>query len=255
MGFNGGLAQANLDFPNPYTIPWALNACKMALHTWVANSASNNDWPSLLNSNGYPTAMPPGGGATWKSSQLWIPGQVNDVWVLDWVGTATMSLASAATGGSITENIVNSNRREYTIASGPPFTNNADGSAYPVFLVQITISVLTGTLSNVRLYNKANETLINGAGATSIFDPNFLAIVGKIGCLRFMNWHQCNSTRNYQWADRHVEADFNWAGDFLRGSYWYGTATQSTNTYTRPELARDIDARSDRAVLASCASC
>src|SRR6185369_1008711 len=117
---NSGLAQVGLWFPEPTFDWWAINACKQQVNAWVASAASNTNWPSLIDDNGYPTAIPAGAGAKWISSQLYIYGTSPDIWVLDWVGTATLGITTTAfTGGGLSESVINSNRREYTITGTP----------------------------------------------------------------------------------------------------------------------------------------
>lgn len=219
---NGGKAGVNLFTPDPFNCDfWAVNVLKMS-SGWVASGASNTTWGSLLDNDGVPTAMPAGGGATWIASQAYFYGQAGDQWVLDWQGTATLSITGVVSGG-LTEVINSANKRTYTL-TGSPTTG-------PIKLSFLTISALT-TLTNVRLYRAIDASKINGSGATSIFTAEFLSRAKSYGVLRFMDWAYCNQSRLYNWDKRNIESNFNWVGAKWRGSWFYGAATQSLNKYT-----------------------
>lgn len=198
----------------------------------AASGSWTGDPLSLLNQYGYPQAMPSGAGTTWTSQQLYIYGAASDVWVLDWDGTATMALTTNGwTSGSMSSNTINSNRIEYTLSGSPNYTSG--GVRYPALLMTLTISAITTPPTKIRLYRKEYESLINGSGATSYFDPNFLTRIQGFGYLRFMDWLRTNATRIVRWADRHTLNDLSWTNLKQNGAWSVGTATgDNTNLYT-----------------------
>jgi hypothetical protein len=238
--YNGGKAQINLWGTAGYIDNWAINVCKQQAFTFQGADSSNvlltnQNWRSLINDRGYPTGMPVDVGAKWVSSQLYIYGVANDVWVLDWPGdTATMSLTLLSGGGGLTENIISSTRREYTITGSPTNTLDAGVTTIAGLLVSLRITAVT-SLSNIRLYRKNDEALLSGSDATSYFTPEFLNRVKQFGVIRFMDWAAINATRIVKWAHRSVLTDYMWGGAVTKGSWWYGTATQgANNAYTVP---------------------
>ena len=209
---------------------WAINFCKMS-GPWQASGASDGTWPSLINSTGYPTGMPNGGGAKWISQQLYGYGVAGDVWVLDWVGSATFNLATNGwASGSISQTLNTSNRQEYTLAGNPQWTDG--GLPTAALLLQLQITAISTTPSNIRLYRKDQESLINGSGATAIFNPNFLARTKSFGVLRFMDYANCNGNRVYKWDYINAEANFNWLYQYTNSAWFYGVASQALNAYT-----------------------
>jgi hypothetical protein len=237
---NGGLAQINMWFSAPaYYDPWALNAFKQMENGWNAVSsggAVDAGWQALIDGNGYPTAMPSGTGTlTWNSGQLWLPCVNGETWVIDCPGdTATLTLVSTTSGLTLTEDVGarTDTRREYLVG-GDYSANAVSNGTMPtnVCLVSARITALT-SLTEARLYNKAHESLINGTGATSHFNPEFLNRVKQFGAIRFMDWAQCNTSKIRRWADNNVEADCSWSGRKWRGDWWHGVATKALNTYT-----------------------
>lgn len=226
MGHNGGKVQINLWFPDPYYEFWSLNAIKM-MQGWVGSGASDNLWPSLIGNDGLPTAMPNGVGASWVSKQLYIYGQDQDVWVLDWTGTATFSLSSTGwTAGSFSRTLNQANRQEFTLSGSP--TSGGLGAA----LISLQISSMSGAISNIRLYRKEYESLINGSGATAMFDARFLNRVKKFGIIRFMDWCNCNLSLCLDPSYLGAITDCSWRENKLRGASFYGQATVSKNKYT-----------------------
>lgn len=221
---NGGLAQANLHFPPAYYDNWAINACKIQGNDWVGTSASDTDWPSLINDRGYPQAMPNGGGAFWASSQLYIDGPAGTVWTLDWEGTATFTLTSSV-GGSISSATISSNEMEFTLGSG--MANAIDGQPSNSWLVSLRITAMSTPVNNIRLYKTAHKSLINGSGITSKITPESLARFAGVGSIRFMDWAHCNANRTAKLADQNTIDDYKWAGAKTKASWFFGTATDS----------------------------
>ena len=117
---NGGLAQIGLDFQEAYYDIWAVNILKQSLGI-TTNNATDNNWPALFNSDGYPTALPTGG--TWIYSQSYVYGNAADKWVLDWEGTGcTVAVTFPSWSGcTFNENVGErtNNKRTYTIAGTP----------------------------------------------------------------------------------------------------------------------------------------
>jgi len=230
---NGGLAQIGLDFQEAYYDIWAVNILKQSLGI-TTNNATDNNWPALFNSDGYPTALPTGG--TWIYSQSYVYGNAGDKWVLDWPGTGnTVAITFPSWSGcTFNENVGErtNNKRTYTIAGTP--TGTESGVAGGPMKVTVTISAIGTGFGDVRLYRDSDSSLINGSGATSIYTTEFLNRIKQFGVIRFMDWNRCNTARTYKWDYRRPETAASWTGPIVRGAWYYGAATFSSpvNTYT-----------------------
>jgi hypothetical protein len=232
---NGGLAQIGLWFQEAYYDIWAVNILKQSLGI-VATGTVNNDWPSLYNSDGYPTAMPTGGG-TWIYSQTYVYGNAGDKWILDWEGTSCTVAITAPTwsGCTFAENVGErtNNKRTYTIAGTPTGTEAPVVAGGPM-KVTVTISAIGSGFGNPRLYRDSDTSNIAGSGATSIYTIEFLNRVKQFGIIRFMDWNRCNTARTYKWDYRNTESSAVWAGFKNNGAWYYGAAspTAISNTFT-----------------------
>jgi hypothetical protein len=231
---NGGLAQINLDFQEMYYDAWAVNVLKQSLGI-TTNNATDNNWPALYNSDGYPTALPTGG--TWIFSQTYVYGNAGDKWVLDWEGTSCTVAITAPTwvGCTFAENVGErtNNKRTYTIAGTPTGTEAPVVAGGPM-KVTVTISAIGSGFGNVRLYRDSDSALVAGSGATSIFTTEFLNRVKQFGSIRFMDWTRCNTARTYKWDYRNTESSAIWSGFKNNGAWYYGAAspTATSNTFT-----------------------
>jgi hypothetical protein len=231
---NGGRAQVGLLFPDSYYDVFSVDMMKQSLG-FFPQGASNNNWPFLLNADGFPNALPTGG--TWGVSQCYIYGTAGTVWVLDWTlasGAATIAMTAGFTGGGLTENIISSTRREYTITGTPQNTTDGLNTPGGVAKVNIPITALSGRLTSLRLYRKTDESRLAMGGAEALFTSEFLGRTDPFGSQRFMDWMRCNEGRPYRWEHRRPDTHFSWAAQIVNGDYFYGTMTNTAplNTFT-----------------------
>jgi hypothetical protein len=232
---NGGRAQIGMDFQEAYYDIWAINMLKQSLGV-IATGTVNNDWPALYNSDGYPTAMPSGGGS-WIFSQVYVYGNAGDKWILDWEGTSNTVAITFPTwsGCTFNENVGErtNNKRTYTIAGTPTGTESPVVAGGPM-KVTVTVSAIGTGFGNVRLYRDSDTSNIAGSGATSIFTTEFLNRIKQFGVIRFMDWNRCNTARTYKWDYRNTEASAGWSGFKNNGAWYYGAAspTATSNTFT-----------------------
>lgn len=233
---NNGKAQIGLWFPPATYDVWAVDMMKQS-NGFLAVNDTSNTWPSLMNSDGYPTAQPAAG--SWFVSQLYMYGSDGDKWTLDWTssggGTTTISLNASWTGGSLSQTASTATSKEYTIVGSPVGTEPSTGAvAGSVAKVTITISALSGTLTSLRLYRNTDASRLNASDATAIFRQEFLDRVKTFGCIRFMDWANCNSARTYSWNNLRPDTYFGWAGAYRSSAFFYGTAspTATSNTFT-----------------------
>lgn len=215
MVHNGGRAQGNLYAPQPFYDYWALNNLDMAGALIGMNATE--DWRLLFDDYELPTRIPTGTGARWQAA-IYLYGDVGFVWVLDWPGVNTCNLG----GSFLTLTLSSSNRKEYTINTEKLFPSAA----------QFEISSMTSGFGKPRLYPKIYESLINGSGATSKFDPRFLARQSGMGATRTMDWSETNRTRLINWSDRKVEGCFSYQSERRKVAWWCGAATRSKNRLT-----------------------
>ncbi len=237
MAHNGGRALVDVDLPNSaYQAPF-LNALK-SCNGWftIQGSGATTDYLTLFDNRGYPTQMA-GGSTTWFLPQIWVWGAAGDTWVLDWPGTAAMTLTINLTSGGYTTNVVSSNRIEYTLTGTPQYSTFGDGTPIPALLSSISItSMSTNTFAggDIRLYLKNGspsgpdyETRLNNG---EIFTPKFTSVVGKFGVIRFMTW--CVTNQNVagyvgKWADRPpVDSITYWNNQLptIRSQYYAGAS-------------------------------
>lgn len=236
MAFNGGKAQVNVTLANPFLNFPFINACKAQGLPWLAVNSTDNAWHTFYDSNGYPTQMPNGASAVWETNQLWMYGQDGDVWVLDWPGTATLSLAAFFVTGSISANPISANRIEYTLTGGASMGSDSNGYINAALLCRITISTMganTFADGDIRFYPKSQESLLN---AGHIFNPNFASVTGPFGCLRSMNWCfdvQQPTISIGQYGNRKTASAYSYFsfGDFLTNIFC-GASTNSGNDYS-----------------------
>jgi hypothetical protein len=219
---NGGRALINFWNPKPYYECIFLDAFKQMEDTWQG-AGTSEDWYALFDERGYPTRMPTGGGATWVSSGLWIDRPTaGEVWVLDWPGTATVTLTHA----NATQSIISSNRREYTfteVAAG----NLETGYPNPASLVTVTISSMSANAfvgGQIRLYKKAYESRVV---AGEIFDPRYFDRVRYFGVQRFLDWTLAGGQDNncVNWEHRPSADTMSYVAGRVLPTLWAGVST------------------------------
>lgn len=243
MSHNGGRAQVNVTLPAPYYDYPFLNACKMATLPFTAVSATDDTWYQNFDSRGYPTQMPNGAGAVWHGDQIWIYGQTGDIWVLDWPGTATLTLTNSFVSGGFTETSINANRKEYTFTGSIAGGNLVDGVyENSALLCRLTISSMSPNAfagGDIRLFRKDQESLIN---AGQVFQPGFISRMGKFGVVRFMDWCFDNTTGTIsvgQWADRKSVNSYSYfsTGDILSNRYCGSSTGTNAQVVSQPPTA------------------
>lgn len=214
--------QCNLWFPfNGMEYPF-INLARMMTDVWRAVGATEDHY-ALLDNNGYPTKMATGMIEPYKTFiNLYLTN--NDPWVLEWDGSATLSIGIVTAGVSASTNVISSNRIEYTITSGSLAFN-------ATFLIQLNIEATTfgNNGRNIRLYRKSHETLLN---AGQVWAPHFISRYTGLGRLRFMDYQNTNENQQMLWAHRSLTTDCSWLGYTLRKDTYCGLATQSSNDWT-----------------------
>lgn len=246
MPHNGGRLQQNLWFSNGYIENWAINVVKQmgsVFFAWddvsqadVTTGAYVSDWPFLLNSDGYPTAMPPGTNPRWIGAQVWIWGDVGDTWDLVYPPQHTVTLASSS-NIVLTESIIASGHKRYTISGTPPW-NAGKFSA----LCQIRITAMSGSdwSEGIQCYATKLGGVATGyadlLASGEIFLPDFLARCGygetPFGKIRFMDWQATNSNINILATHLRSASNVSWISPRVDSTTYAGTATKSGNAYT-----------------------
>lgn len=221
---NFDISYADDDFP-------FLDVVHMVSRPWEMFGAITD--PNLLiGANGYPSAMPDGGAqpVTYSAIYLTDPA-LNDKWVLTYSGTGRIVTNFYSPSGiTVVCDPVDcnpsSNRVEYTITTG----SSGISTGGPIS-VQFIISSITSPLSNMSMFRKSQETLLNSGEK---WNPDFLAKYTPFGRARFMNWQGTNTSPIVRWVDRTTTSNLSWSGHNLNTSVYSGLATLSGNAYTAP---------------------
>lgn len=182
---------------------------------WLYTNTSTGVSPADLDSNGYPTVINNGG----VRQSVYLPDDASRPWsgryVLTWTGGGTVSVGSGTAQSPYTS---------------PSSTGRIE---FIPTAKQITVTITATPVTDLKLFYKADESLIN-AGET--WNPTFLAKLteAKIGVIRFMDWLQLNGTSNKSnvslWAHRKPLTYYNWQAYENRASLFQGTASYSFST-------------------------
>lgn len=218
-----GRAQVNLGIPYATSDFPFLDAVKMLDRPWVSDGATED--PNLLiGATGYPSRMADVG--QWASyTGVYFTG--SDPWVLTWTGNSNIIASFYAPSGLSVSSSSSSNRVEYTISAG----SSGATTGTPIS-VQLVITGITTSISNVRLFRKSQETLLNSG---EIWNPDFLSAYASYGRVRFMDWQATNAQQTTRWVDRTTTSNISWTGANLNPSNYAGVATLSGNAYTAPQ--------------------
>src|SRR5207248_961394 len=156
----------------------------IAGNTWQV-AGNTDDFYSLMNADGYPTAAP-------ATSQwiLIVTGLLQDPadgfsgrWVLDWTtssGSVTMTVENAGSAITISQQSSTSNSIVWNITSGTL-------SPFSPISVRLKITSITGPITGIRFYPQRYQTLLNSG---QIWDPDFINFYKVWGRVRFMDWVQ-----------------------------------------------------------------
>jgi hypothetical protein len=244
MAHNGGRLQINMSGPVGYFIEPFLNLCKQGEELRATNNAlgdlasTDDDWPSYLNSNGYPTAMPPGSATRWVMPRIYARMEVNDEFKLIYPSQHTLELVT--TSVTLTEIDSTAGAKVYRCDS----TNYTDDTPYGVFYIRITGmsgSDWTGGIKLIRTKRAGvatgHEALLN---AGEIYDPVILANMGYgstdiVGVIRFMDMGMTNENYARDLSLFHTEDRITWWGTpHLNSDIYAGTASKTAgkNNYT-----------------------
>jgi hypothetical protein len=245
MAHNGGRLQANCGASIGYFQEPFLNLAKMGEELRATNNAlgdlasTDDGWPAYLDSNGYPTAMPPGSATRWVMPRIYAQAKTNDEFKLVYPSQHTVTLiASAAT---ISEIDSTAGAKVFQVTSG----NYTDETPYDVFYIRITAmsgSDWTGGIKLIRTKRAGvatgHEALLN---AGEIWEPTWLANFGYgngsniVGTLRLMDMGLTNENYARDLSLFNSESRITWMGTpCLNADIWAGQATKTAgkNNYT-----------------------
>lgn len=224
-----GKSSAGLAFGNPVLFPNydfpLIDIFQHADRVWEFKASGITSFSganySVLNAAGLPTAMP--SGIDNLKVYVVMHAQPGDVWVLDWVGSANLAVGSG--DASMTQNIISSNRIEYTVNS---FT-----SSYPppLFLANVQVFSVTTPITQIRLYPKAQESRLTAGFITNL---DFANIWKQFYGIRYMNWQNMNGSLEGDWNLRTIGSA---SQNSFRGDRYNGTPTldtAGTNDFTCP---------------------
>lgn len=219
---NLGIMYSNADFP-------FLDVMHMADQPFIATSATV-DPNLLLGANGLPTAMPNAGQWYTVTAMYFTPG---DPWVLTYssVGASRIVLNPFAPSGIAFTCVPvdcnpSGNRLEVTFTAG-----TSGAVAGTPISTQVIVTSITTSITNIRLFRKSQETLLNSG---EIANPNFITTYNPYGRVRFMDWQYINNNITTRWVDRTTTANLSWSGHNINAANYAGTATLSGNDYTAP---------------------
>lgn len=217
-----GRAQVNMWLPNLFVDYPLIDNFHLADRPWECTSATEDYW-ELMQANGYPSRMPSGSSPVYSVSML-LP-LVSDTWVVTWDGgPVTLTLSVPTSGVSSSRTLNQANRQEWTITSATrPLHSN----------VRVTpqITAITSPISNLKIFRKSQETLLN---AGNKFNPDFLSLYSGLGRIRFMDWGYTNVNPNTRWEYRTQESQPFWQGFNIITDVYCGACTRSGTDYTAP---------------------
>lgn len=224
-----GKAQVNLDISYADDDFPFLDVVHMVNRPWEVFGAAT-DPNVLIGPSGYLTAMPSSGQPVTYSAVYLTDPTLNDPWVMTYSGSGRIVTAFPTSGISVVCAPVDCNpvggRVEYTITAG--------SSGLPIgapIVAQFVTTSITTPLSNLRMFRKSQETLLNGGEK---WNPDFLAKYSPFGRVRFMNWQATNTSPIVRWVDRTTTSNLSWSGHNVNSAVYAGLATLSGNAYTAP---------------------
>lgn len=238
-GHNGGKGQICIGVRVPSQELPFLNVCKSFLTPYFAVSATE-DYNLLLNSRGYPTRLATGAGSYWRSAaESYIYGTTGDVWVMDWQGSATLTLFDV-NGGGFNQTLSSANRNEYTLTG-------AGASPLRVYVKISAMAANNFDTGQIRVYLKKYETLINSG---AIFDPDFLQRVQNFGVIRVIDWMgQTQQLNTSLWSQNKTLDDASWFGGKIDSTLWCGTASMTNNAMTVNQPSAPIASWTDGQIV------
>lgn len=183
---------------------------------------SGNVNPALHDANGYPTSVYGGGVRSFN----WLVNSSRSGLTNRWVVKALTGSGTLAIG-----------LRTATLVSGSwsgttprAVFDLPEDTEQPYTTIQVRITA-TGSphLQDIILCHESHEALID---AGQIWNPDYLAKVGKAGILRMLNPQNGNGNSFVRYADLMPMSYHTWAGGRLRPDLWGGTTTNSGNDYS-----------------------
>jgi hypothetical protein len=177
-----------------------LNIAKQA-REYVTSSDSTFDTGETSkiqrDTNGWATTMVPSSTATFNQIKLIVAATEDNLpegrYVVTWVGNGTFSWLRA----SVVESTAN--RQVINVAAG--------GST--VWL-NFTAIDPANHFRDLVIVKESQEALLNSG---EIFNPDYLAILQKFQCVRFMDWQRTNFSPLATWSDRASATHFSYALD------------------------------------------
>ena len=234
-----------------------------------ANMAGGVDAYAYLDSTGYPTSMPPGGGNYYTLIAVYLPPP-GETYTLSWTGAGTLTPYLAVPGFTMTTGGTNpltiTLGIDPTIAawnSGTSYTQDYSAKASFVsrggsyyfcnldntnkdpltdngcywlkvttgFQVSLYIALLSTPVAAVKLY----RTSLGAPSPTNMFDPQLLSVYGGYGTLRFIQWGQVISSPISLLSNRPKADTFSWWGNTINSDWYVGTPPAPTkNAWIAP---------------------
>lgn len=175
----------------------------------------------VLDENGWPTGVPRSARRVSTSVLVDLPAEMTStagVWHARWEGTAYLGFTGAARNVRFGDN---SATFEFQPGNGA-----------------VMIEFNRGSVRNLSI---VHERHLNRFAAGEVFNPDWLARIGDVEQLRFMDWTRTNNSEVSTWDQRARVADYSWArrGVPLEILIRLANQTGAEPWFTLPHLADD----------------
>lgn len=223
----GGRSQVNFNFlQNGGDYPF-INHLKTGQAWGNINSVPKGMPPTEFDTNGYPlsTFFSDGDAFGGVLTVFAIPANSNysGEWVVKGVGTGTVVMSSI-TGGTLAATL------NFVLGGVQRFHGTVNPSA-TTLTIKITSTDATNPISSLVVCRADEESIYDAGGVFSTAFKNKL-IEGKFGCLRFLNWMNCNLSSVSLWANRKPLNYVFYHGYHYAPSLYAGITTNSGDTYS-----------------------
>lgn len=230
MPHSGGKAQVNLYAPSNIYSNTFINQVKPTGRGWRLMSSGTvtsvaQDWWTLLDDDGYPTA-PATGSDFWAITDLNVYLELGDTIVLTWEGTSVLSLTNTNGNAPPSMSLASTaaNRKTYTITASS-FT-----SAFGVETRHVVCNIRMttfGTCSNVRLFLGSYESDLD---AGEYYYPDVKDQLSGWKSIRFMDWQGTNGTSHSGAGGLKDETHCSWRSVKIDNSVYCGVASYGAHT-------------------------
>lgn len=234
MPFANGKVQVGLYQYDQGYGPVFINQLKSAKYAWRLLSSNsvvsgNQYWWTQVDDDGYPTAAPVTAGDFWAMEGVDVVLAIGDTIVLDWQGSAVLSLTST-TGGSppsLTYNPVGSTatKKRYTVTASSFSATNGVLKPYVTCAVRMTSF---GTCSNARLYLESMQSYLD---AGEVLVPALKDRCSGWKIMRMMDWMQTNGVNRASFTSQKPASYHTYAGQKIDNTIYSGVATYSAHPH------------------------